>query len=314
MRMRQTRSKHGQNRLPPGDRRQHSYLVAIGHRLRSGDWLAVEPHPANLKLLCERGPVTINCGGQDLVHSGAGHFVSPGAGRLPDVREQAQRGHDESVRESFATATVRKVTACTVKAVSHLLLIRHAQSEWNALRRWQGQADPPLSELGRQQAAAAAARIEPVDVVATSTLQRSRASAEIIAEAMGCEPPILVPELIERDVREFSGLTRVQIEERFPGFLEDGRRPPGWEQDDALLARVLAGLNRLAGLVGNRTAVVVTHGGVIYSLEAHLGYPPGRNTNMSGRWVTVANGQLVAGERVHPLEGVDIQTPVSDLL
>ncbi len=199
-------------------------------------------------------------------------------------------------------------------AVARLLLIRHGQSEWNALRRWQGQADPPLSELGRRQAAAAGARLEPVDVVATSTLQRSRVSAEIIAEAMGCDPPIPVPELIERDVREFSGLTREQIEEQFPGFLEDGRRPPGWEQDDALLTRVLAGLKRLAALVGDRTAVVVTHGGVIYSLEDHFGCGSGRVTNMSGRWVTMANGQVVPGERVHPLEGVDIQVPPADLL
>lgn len=198
--------------------------------------------------------------------------------------------------------------------VARLLLIRHGQSEWNALRRWQGQADPPLSELGRQQAVAAAARLDPVDVVATSTLQRSRVSAEIIAEIMGCDPPIPMPELIERDVREFSGLTREQIEEQFPGFLEDGRRPPGWEQDDALLDRVLAGLKRLAVLVGNRTAVVVTHGGVIYSLEDHLGCPPDRVTNMSGRWVTVTNGQMEARERVHPLHGVDIQLPSADLL
>lgn len=201
-----------------------------------------------------------------------------------------------------------------MNAVARLLLIRHGQSEWNALRRWQGQADPPLSELGRQQAAAAATRLEPVDVVATSTLQRSRVSAEIIAEIMGCDPPIPVPELIERDVREFSGLTREQIEEQFPGFLEDGRRPAGWEQDDALLDRVLAGLKRLAALVGNRTAVVVTHGGVIYSLEDYLGCQPGRVTNMSGRWVTLANGQMVPGERVHPLDGVDIQIPPADLL
>ena len=199
-------------------------------------------------------------------------------------------------------------------AVARLLLIRHGQSEWNALRRWQGQADPPLSELGRRQAAAAAARLEPVDVVATSTLQRSRASAEIIAEAMGCDPPIPIPELIERDVREFSGLTREQIEVQFPGFLEDGRRPPGWEDDDALLARVLAGLKRLADLVGDRTAVVVTHGGVIYSLEGHFGCRPGRVTNMSGRWVTVANGLIVGGERVQPLKGVDIHVPPADLL
>ena len=198
--------------------------------------------------------------------------------------------------------------------VARLLLIRHGQSEWNALRRWQGQADPPLSELGRQQAAAAAARIDPVDVVAASTLQRSRVSAEIIAEIMGCDPPIPMPELIERDVREFSGLTREQIEEQFPGFLEDGRRPPGWEQDDDLLDRVLAGLKRLADLVGDQTAVVVTHGGVIYSLEDYLGCPPERVTNMSGRWVTIANGQMEAGERVHPLDGVDIQLPPADLL
>lgn len=188
-------------------------------------------------------------------------------------------------------------------AVARLLLIRHGQSEWNAARRWQGQADPPLSELGRRQAAEAAARLEPVDVVATSTLQRSRVSAEIIAEALGCDPPIPVPELIERDVREFSGLTRAQIEERYPGFLEDGRRPPGWEQDDALLARVLAGIHRLATVVGDQSAIVVTHGGVIYSLEAHLGCPPNRVANMSGRWVTITDGRMVPGERVHPLEG-----------
>ena len=182
------------------------------------------------------------------------------------------------------------------------------------MRRWQGQADPPLSPLGRQQAAEAATRLEPVDLVASSTLQRSQTSAEIIAKHMGCDPPIPVPELIERDVREFSGLTREQIEEQFPGFLRDGRRPPGWEDDDALLARVLAGLNRLAGIVGDRTALVVTHGGVIYTLEHHLDCPSDRVTNMSGRWVTIANGRMVPGKRVHPLEGVDIQIPAADLL
>ena len=29
-----------------------------------------------------------------------------------------------------------------------VLLIRHGQSTWNAEGRWQGRADPPLSELG----------------------------------------------------------------------------------------------------------------------------------------------------------------------
>jgi len=36
--------------------------------------------------------------------------------------------------------------------VSRLLLLRHGQSTWNAAGRWQGKADPPLSELGVRQA------------------------------------------------------------------------------------------------------------------------------------------------------------------
>ena len=198
--------------------------------------------------------------------------------------------------------------------VARLLLIRHGQSVWNASKRWQGQADPPLSDLGRQQAEAAAARLQPTEMVAASTLQRARASAEIIAETWGSDPPILVPELIERDVREFSGLTRAQINERYPGYLENGRRPPGWEGDDALLARIMAGVSRLADVVGDCSAVVVTHGGVIYMLEARLGCSAGRVPNMGGRWVTMIDGVLAAGERVHPLDGLDIQVPVSDLL
>ncbi len=37
-----------------------------------------------------------------------------------------------------------------------LLLVRHGESTWNAVGRWQGWADPPLSDLGRAQAEAAA--------------------------------------------------------------------------------------------------------------------------------------------------------------
>ena len=36
----------------------------------------------------------------------------------------------------------------------HVVLVRHGESAWNAEHRLQGQADPPLSPLGREQAAA----------------------------------------------------------------------------------------------------------------------------------------------------------------
>src|SRR5438270_7968282 len=131
---------------------------------------------------------------------------------------------------------------------SRVLLVRHGQSEWNALGRWQGQADPPLSDLGRDQARAAARALGAVDAVFASDLQRATETAHIIAGALGIGPVLIDERLRERDAGEWSGLTRDEIHERYPGYLPDDRhrtfapdpdgeprRPPGWESDEALL-------------------------------------------------------------------------------
>ena len=70
-----------------------------------------------------------------------------------------------------------------------MLLIRHGQSTWNAAGRWQGQADPPLSDLGRLQAKLAAAAVpDAIGGVPTaiwaSTLQRAAETARIIADEL----------------------------------------------------------------------------------------------------------------------------------
>ena len=118
-----------------------------------------------------------------------------------------------------------------------MLLLRHAQSEWNELGRWQGRADPPLSELGSRQAVVAASRVGAVDVIVASPLERARVTAEILADANGLGPVILDDDLVERDVAEWSGLTRDEIEAAWPGYLEASRRPPGWEDDDVVIER-----------------------------------------------------------------------------
>ena len=51
--------------------------------------------------------------------------------------------------------------------MTRILLVRHGESTWNADGRWQGQADPPLSDLGRSQAAEAAAKVGTVDAIVT---------------------------------------------------------------------------------------------------------------------------------------------------
>ncbi|HEX5366558.1 MAG TPA: histidine phosphatase family protein [Acidimicrobiales bacterium] len=182
---------------------------------------------------------------------------------------------------------------------TRLLLVRHGQSEWNATGLWQGQADPPLTELGRRQAAEAARAIGTVDAVWASDLVRAVETATIIADSVGVGPVVVDPDLRERDAGEFSGLTREQIDQRYPGYLADGRRPPGWEPDDSLLDRAVAALRRVAAAVPSGDVVVVTHGGVVYAVEQHLGHGFQRLANGEGRWVEVdASGVLVLGERV----------------
>jgi len=194
---------------------------------------------------------------------------------------------------------------------SRLLLVRHGQSEWNAVGRWQGQADPPLTDLGRAQARAAARAIGGVDAVFASDLLRARQTADVIAEHLGVGPVIADPGLRERDAGEWSGLTRDEIHERYPGFLPedrhmtfapgrdaDLRRPPGWETDGELLARVLDAIQRVHLVIGDGDALVVTHGGVIYVLEGYLGQAFARLANGAGRWLEVDGDDLILGERV----------------
>src|SRR5213078_4235821 len=71
--------------------------------------------------------------------------------------------------------------------VTSLLLVRHGQSEWNADGRWQGQADPPLSALGEQQAVAATNRLDGVHAVWASDLVRARRTAELMAGELGVD-------------------------------------------------------------------------------------------------------------------------------
>lgn len=183
--------------------------------------------------------------------------------------------------------------------VTRVLLARHGQSEWNAVGRWQGQADPPLSDQGRVQAREAARAVGAVDAIWASDLQRAVATATIIADDIGVGPVVIDPDLRERDAGEFSGLTRAEIEDRFPGYLEAHKRPPGWEADEHLLARARRALRRIAAEVPGGHVLVITHGGLVYTLEEHLGAGHQRLANAEGRWLDVGLGdRLSLGERV----------------
>lgn len=157
---------------------------------------------------------------------------------------------------------------------AEFLLIRHAESQWNAEGRWQGQADPPLSERGREQARTLAAALEPQPIAALlcSDLARARETAEIVGVQLGLRPDP-DPRLRELDVGEWSGLTRPEIVDQAPETLErfeagePGVRPGGGESRREIRRRVRSAMQEIAARFDGKRVAVVTHLGVIRALR-----------------------------------------------
>jgi broad specificity phosphatase PhoE len=192
--------------------------------------------------------------------------------------------------------------------VTRILLVRHGQSVWNADGRWQGQADPPLSELGQTQAASASARVGIVDGIYASDLLRAHHTAEIVAAPIGADVAV-DPRLRERSAGDWEGRTRAEIDEGWPGYLESGRRPAGYEADESVLARVLEALGEMAH-AHDGDVLVVTHGGVVRTLERHLGGDAdGLIPNLGGRWVHHDGGTMRLGDRIVLLDEEQVTRP-----
>jgi probable phosphoglycerate mutase len=192
--------------------------------------------------------------------------------------------------------------------MARILLVRHGQSVWNADGRWQGQADPPLSELGREQAVAAARALGMVDAIYASDLERAHHTAELVATQLGADV-VVAPNLRERGAGEWEGRTRAEIDEGWPGFLESGRRPEGYEPDDSVLARVLTALEAIAK-AHDGDVLVVTHGGVVRVVERHFGGDAeGLIPNLGGLWLDHDDNGLRLGDRVVLLDESQVTTP-----
>jgi broad specificity phosphatase PhoE len=186
-----------------------------------------------------------------------------------------------------------------------MLLLRHAESEWNAMGRWQGWADPPLSAEGERQAVAAGRQLRPIGFTAAvaSDLRRARRTAEL---AFG-GPVQIDAGLREYDVGEWSGLTRAEIESRWPGALDDWRHgrlvaPPGGEMPDTFVARIAAAVTRVAAAHPDGVVLFITHGGVVRALERSLGVEQRRLAHLGGRWIEASPEGLGAGEAVFLLD------------
>jgi broad specificity phosphatase PhoE len=152
--------------------------------------------------------------------------------------------------------------------VTTILLARHGETDWNRDGRFQGHADPPLNATGRAQAVelASAVASEKLTAVYASPLRRAFETAEIVAAPHELEPGA-VEALREVDVGSWQGLTRAEVESRFPEqyarWLGHGQ---GWEDGETyerMAERVIEALLELAAAHDGERILVVTHGGPI---------------------------------------------------
>ncbi|MGO4599636.1 histidine phosphatase family protein [Terrabacter sp. 2RAF25] len=149
-----------------------------------------------------------------------------------------------------------------------IVLVRHAETVDNAARIWQGHKDTALSELGREQVAAAAPHLAAYDpaLIVSSDLQRAASTADAIAGLTGVEVR-LDARLREVHVGEWQGMHADDVREQYPDLvaaLDRGEDPPRGvtgETRAEVAVRAGAVLREVAReLLPGETAVVVAHG------------------------------------------------------
>jgi broad specificity phosphatase PhoE len=106
-------------------------------------------------------------------------------------------------------------------------------------------------------------RSTPFDAVYSSDLSRAYETAEIVAAAHGV-PVVTDACLREIDIGSWSGLTKSEIQGRFAGERVDG------ETRDQHAARVLDAVERIARRHSGERILIVTHGGTMRALRAHV--------------------------------------------
>ena len=175
--------------------------------------------------------------------------------------DEAEEGTDGKTHTTCPTSWNGATTEPT-----RLILLRHGQTEMSAARQYSGRSNPPLTQLGTQQAAGAARRLAVrggIDAIVASPLTRTMETARACGDALGL-PVASVDGLIELDFGEWDGLTFAQAHEANPeahsAWLSDTSIvPPGGESLDAAYQRISAVKGELCRDYAGKTVLVVSH-------------------------------------------------------
>jgi broad specificity phosphatase PhoE len=158
--------------------------------------------------------------------------------------------------------------------VTTVYLARHGESDWNAANRFQGHSDRPLTDLGRRQAEALAdelAEVAALSAIYSSPLRRALETAAVVGARTGLEP-VAQDDLREVDVGAWSGLSRAEVELRFPDefrrWLDGGEGWTDGETYEEMASRVVSAVLSIAEAHPGGEVLVVSHGGPIRALQA----------------------------------------------
>jgi broad specificity phosphatase PhoE len=154
--------------------------------------------------------------------------------------------------------------------MTHLLLIRHGETDWNVEGRWQGQADVPLNHRGQQQAIEIARSLCHCDIHAiySSDLQRALQTAQLLAriKKISIQPDIRLREIHQG---EWQGLLIDDIKTKYRHEFQQMRdnpfraAPPGGESAMQVQQRVLSIMDDIVQEYPSATVAIVSHGFVI---------------------------------------------------
>ena len=154
--------------------------------------------------------------------------------------------------------------------MKRLMIVRHGESEWNAVRRLQGQADIALSQKGMDQARALAPVVSALapDRVICSDLDRAHHTARLL----GVAEPLCCPGLREIDVGAWTGRPIAALRADDPAGYEGWRAgtftPPEGEAWPDFVSRTSSCV--LDHLATAERLLVVCHGGVVRALLEHF--------------------------------------------
>jgi probable phosphoglycerate mutase len=158
-----------------------------------------------------------------------------------------------------------------------LLLVRHGETDWNKAGKFQGQIDVPLNDNGREQSRRAAEFLKDVklDFAISSSMLRPKETAEIILKHHGGLQLELRDELREISHGLWEGKFESEIEESYPGLLEEWKtspetvQMPEGENLQHVWTRAIASWREIVQSVSG-TGIVVAHDAINKAILCHL--------------------------------------------